>query len=138
MYLTIVSTSDQQRAYQMSVSHLSYSLANSMTSHHVARCTTLGFYQYLIPSLIFNKKPNQIIFFEPCHEKTGFLHNVKTKPQIGCSQLIGAFVFHTWIVLFFLNLKFQNSSNLPLLHRLFCLAPGQKPQRPVFSRHGSF
>ena len=41
------------------------------------------------------------ITYEPCHEKTGFLHMRKLKTQISCAvtaQLIGAFVFAIRIV----------------------------------------
>ena len=49
------------------------------------------------------------VSYEPRH--------AKTKAQISCAviaQLISAFVFVTWMVqfLFFLNLKFQDSSHL--------------------------
>ena len=45
----------------------------------------------------------------------------------------------TWIVqyLFFLKPEFQCSSLLLCLYSLVCVRPGRKPQRPVFSRHGS-
>ena len=54
------------------------------------------------------------------------------------AKLINAFVFTTRIVqfLFFLNKKFQPSSLLLWLYRSVCVRPGQKPQRPVFSRCG--
>ena len=56
------------------------------------------------------------------------------------AQLIGAFVFATWIVqsLFFLNLKFQVPSYLLWLYSPVCVRPGRKPRRPVFSRLGSY
>ena len=55
------------------------------------------------------------------------------------AKLISAFVFATRIVqfLFFSNTKFQASIHLRKLHRPVCVRPGQKPRRPVFSRHGS-
>ena len=48
-------------------------------------------------------------------------------------------VFATWIVqsLYFLNPKFQASSQLLWLHSLVCVGPGRKPRRPVFSQRGS-
>ena len=57
----------------------------------------------------------------------------KTKTQIS------AFVFATRIVqsLFFLNPKFQASSQLLWLYRPVCVGPGQKPRRPVFPQRGS-
>ena len=41
------------------------------------------------------------ILYEPCHEKTGFLHYAKTKAQISCTvtaQLINTFIFATQLV----------------------------------------
>ena len=51
-----------------------------------------------------------------------------------------AFVFATKIVqsIFFLNPKFQASSNLLWLCSLVCVAPGRKPRGPVFLHRGSF
>ena len=68
---------------------------------------------------------------EPHFEKKGLL------PET--AQLIRAFVFATQIVqfLFFLNPKFQASSLFLKLYRPVCVGPGQKPQRPFFSRRGS-
>ena len=79
---------------------------------------------------------------EPRYEKTGFLHNAKTKTQISfavTTKLISAFVFATWIVqsLFYLDPKFQASSHLLCVYSLVCVRPGRKPQRPVFSQRGS-
>ena len=34
--------------------------------------------------------------------------------------------------------EFQASSHLLLLYSLFCIEPGRKPRRPVFSQRGSF
>ena len=67
----------------------------------------------------------------------------KTKTQISfavTAKLISACVFATWIVqdLFFLNPKFQASSNLLWLYILDSVGPGWKPRRPVFSQRGSF
>ena len=44
----------------------------------------------------------------------------------------------TWIAqsLNLLNPKFQASSHLLWLYSLVCVAPGQKPRRPVFSQRG--
>ena len=55
-------------------------------------------------------------------------------------KVISAFVFATRIVqfLFYLNPKFQDSSNLLSLHSPVCVGPGRKPRRPVFSRRGSY
>ena len=52
------------------------------------------------------------------------------------AKLISAFVFATPIVqsLYFLNLKFQDSSHLMLLYSPVCVGPGQKPRRQVFSQ----
>ena len=69
----------------------------------------------------------------------GFLHiYAKTKLQISCpvtAQLISAF-FSTWTVqfLFFLNLKFQASSNLLWLHRQVCVGPQVRYPQDWFSR----
>ena len=57
----------------------------------------------------------------------------KTKPQISCAvtaQLISAFVFPIWIVqfLFFLNPKFQASSDLLSLHSPVCVGTGRNPE----------
>ena len=56
------------------------------------------------------------------------------------AKLISAFVFATWIVqsLYFLNLKFQESSHLLYLYSPVCVGPGRKPRRPVFSQLGSY
>ena len=57
-----------------------------------------------------------LMTYEPRHEKTGFLHNAKTKTQISfavTAKLISAFVFAIRIVqsLYYLNPKFQASSH---------------------------
>ena len=72
-----------------------------------------------------------------------FFAYAKTKTQISfavTAKLISAFVFASLIVesLFFLNPKFQASSHLLWLYRPFCVRPGRKPQRPVFSQRGSY
>ena len=56
------------------------------------------------------------------------------------AQLISTFVFITRIVqfLFFLNPKYHASNHLQRLYRPVCVGPGRKPQRPVFSRRGSY
>ena len=56
--------------------------------------------------------------------KPAFCIYAKTKVQ-----LISAFVIATQIVqpLYFLNLKFQDSSPLRLIHKLVCVRPGRKP-----------
>ena len=57
------------------------------------------------------------------------------------AKLISAFVFAIQIVqsLYFLNQKFQVSSDLLLLlYSPVCVGPGLKPRRPVFSQRGSF
>ena len=56
-----------------------------------------------------------------------------TKRQISfavTAKLISAFVFATWIVqsLYFLNTKFQASSNLLRLYSLICVGPGRIPE----------
>ena len=65
-----------------------------------------------------------------------------TKAQISfaiIAKLISAFVFATEIVksLFFVNTKFQASSQLLWLYSPVCVGPGQKPRRLVFSERGS-
>ena len=63
--------------------------------------------------------------------KPVFLH---IKTLLSCTvtaQLISAFVFVTWIVqsLYFLNPKFQASSNLLWLYlRPVCVGPGRTPE----------
>ena len=54
-------------------------------------------------------------------------------------KLISVFVFTTWIVqsLYFLNPKFQASSNLLWLYSPVCVRPSQKPRSLVFSPRGS-
>ena len=65
----------------------------------------------------------------------------KTKTQISfavTAKLISAFVFATRIVhsLYFLKPKFETSSHLKWMPSPFCVGPGRKPRRPVFSRRG--
>ena len=72
-----------------------------------------------------------------------FFAYAKTKTQISCAvtaQLISVFVFAKRIVqsLFYLNLKFQDSSHLLWLYSPVFVGPGRKPRRPVFSERGSF
>ena len=72
-----------------------------------------------------------------------FYAYAKTKTQISfavTAKLISAFVFATKIEqsLFFLNPKFQASSNLLWLYIPVCVGPGRKPRRPVFSQRGSY
>ena len=67
----------------------------------------------------------------------------KTKTQISfavTAKMISAFVFATRIVqsLYFLNPKFQASSDLLWLYSPVCVGPGRKPRRPVFSERGSY
>ena len=67
---------------------------------------------------------------EPQLEKTNVLHMQKQRCRSAVTaKLISAFVFATWIVqyLYFLNTKFQASSNLQLLKLLGCVRPGQNP-----------
>ena len=63
------------------------------------------------------------LFFEQCHEKTGFL--------------ISAFVFATQLIqsLFYLNPKFPASSHLLWLHSH---RTGRNTRKPVYLRRGSF
>ena len=77
--------------------------------------------------------------YEKRHEKTRF-SPMQNKGADETAQLISAFVFATRIeqFLFFLNLKFQASIILVSLYRPVCVRPGQKPQRPVFLRRGSY
>ena len=64
----------------------------------------------------------------------------------GADQLHGnreadhVFVFATQIVqsLYFLNPKIQASRQILWLYSQFCVGPGWKPRRPVFSQRGSF
>ena len=74
---------------------------------------------------------------EPCREKTGLLPMQKQRGR--SAKLISAFVFATWIVQFLLYLypKFQDSNFLLWVYRPVCVGSGRKPQRPIFSRHGS-
>ena len=65
--------------------------------------------------------------------KPDFCIYAKTKAQISfavTAKLISAFVFATQIVqfLFFLNPKFQASSQLLWLHKPVCVRPGRKPE----------
>ena len=67
-----------------------------------------------------------------------FYASAKTKSQINFAvtdRLINTFVFATQIVkyFFFLNLKFQASSHLLWLYSLFCVGPGWKSRKQVFS-----
>ena len=85
---------------------------------------------------------NMALVCEPHHEETGFLHMRKTKTQISCAvtaQLISAFDSATQTVqsLYFLNPKFQSSSQLVRQYSPVCVGPGRKPQIHVFSRHSS-
>ena len=73
-----------------------------------------------------------VFTYEPHHEKTNNLHNVKTKKQVSfgvTAKLICVFVFATRKVqsLFFLNPKFQASSHLMCLYSLVCVGPVKKP-----------
>ena len=72
------------------------------------------------------------VIYEPRHEKTAFLAYAKTKTQISfavTAKLISAFVFALRIVQspYFLNPKFQVSSDLLWLHSPVCVGPGRKP-----------
>ena len=67
----------------------------------------------------------------------------KPKTQISFAvtpKLISGFVFATRIVqsLYFLHSTFQASSHLLWLYIPFCVGPGWKPRRPVFSERGSY
>ena len=80
---------------------------------------------------------------EPHHEKTGFFAYAKTKALISfavTAKLISAFVFAIRIVrsLNYLNPKFQASIHPLWLNSPFCVGPGRKPRRPVFSQRGSY
>ena len=89
---------------------------------------------------------NGVFFFTTIHaslvtRKPDFAY-AKTKVQISfavTAKLISAFVFATWIVqfLFFINPNFQASSLFLQMNRPVCVESGQKPRRPVSSRHGS-
>ena len=90
-----------------------------------------------------NTIENKHLLFEPRREKTGILHNAKTKTQISfavTTKLISAFVFATRIVqsLYYLNPKFQSTSHFLWLYSPVCVGPGRKPRIPVFSQRGSF
>ena len=84
-----------------------------------------------------------LISYEQRYEKTSFLHMRKQRRRSASrstAKLINAFVFATRIIqsLYFLNLKFQNSSHLVLLYSRVCVGPGPKTRRPVFSQRGSY
>ena len=55
-------------------------------------------------------------------------------------KLISAFVFATRLVqsFFYLNPKFKASSHLLWFFSPYCVGPGRKPRRQVFSRQGSY
>ena len=80
-----------------------------------------------------------LVLYEPCHEKTGFLHMWKQRRR-SAAQLISVFVFATQIVqsIYFLNPKFQASSHLLWLYSPVYAGPGRKSRRPVFSWRGSY
>ena len=63
----------------------------------------------------------------------------KTKVQVSFAKLISTFVFAIQIALclYFLNPKFQVSSDLLWLYSPVCVGPGRKPRRHVLSRRGS-
>ena len=67
--------------------------------------------------------------------KTAFCNAAYAKTKTQIAKLISTFDFASQIVqsLYFLNLKFQASSNLLLLYSLVCVVPGRKPRRQVFS-----
>ena len=67
----------------------------------------------------------------------------KTKTQISfavTAKLISIFVFPTWIVqyFFYLNPKFQVTSYIQWFSSPVYVCPSRKPQRPVFSKRGSY
>ena len=67
----------------------------------------------------------------------------KTKAQISfavTAKLISTFVFATCIVqsLYFLNTKFQASSQLLWLYSPVSVGSGRKPRRPVFPQRGLY
>ena len=65
--------------------------------------------------------------YELRHEKSAFLRMQKQRRRSAVRKH-STFVFATKIVqsVFFLNPKFQASSHLLWLYRLFCVGPGQK------------
>ena len=96
--------------------------------------------------LIRKKQNNQIdyhYYMSRIVRKPAFAYaSAKTKAQISfvvTAKLISAFVFAIRIVqfLYFLNPTCQASSHLLWLYSPVCVGPGQKPQKPIFSR-GSY
>ena len=73
------------------------------------------------------KRTITISLFEPPHGKTNNLHMRKQRRR--SAKLISAFVFATRIVqlLYFLNPKFQASSQLLCLYSPVCVRPVRKP-----------
>ena len=77
---------------------------------------------------------------EPRHEKTGFLHMPKQRRRsASLYREADQHLCFPYIVqsLYFLHTKFQASSHLVWLYSRFCVGPGRKPGRPVFSQRGS-
>ena len=65
--------------------------------------------------------------YEPCHEKTRFVH-MRKQAQIITAKLISTFVFTIQVVqfLFFLYPKFHASSHLLRLYSSVCVGPLRK------------
>ena len=64
----------------------------------------------------------------------------KQRRRSAVLHMISDFVFATRTVqfLFYLLPKFQASSLFLCLYRPVCVRPGQEPQKPVFTRRGSY
>ena len=99
-----------------------------------------------------NYSPKYLIFFHTVASRmrnsvnptslswiyTSAIAHAETKVKISCAvttQLISSFVFAIYLVqsLYFLNSKFQVSSNLFWLFSLVCVQFGRKPRRQVSS-----
>ena len=127
--------------------------------HRLGRCMVV-FYRCFLVSVAaeiwllsrcpFNLHDDIFVAFILCKVKRNWAASwenrlfayAKTKTQISfavTAKLISAFVFVTRIVqsLYFLNPKFHASRNLQLLYSPFCVGPGRKPRRRIFSERGS-
>ena len=86
---------------------------------------------------------NQTVYWS-CKREGSHMSRVVRKPDFGicenkdADQLRGVFATQIVQSLYFLNTKFQASSNLMWLHSPVCVEPGWKPRRPVFSQRGSY
>ena len=72
--------------------------------------------------------------YEPCHEKTCFLHTntmrkIKTQNRSANQYLCFRYIDSTYPLLW----KFQDSSHILWMYSTFCVRPGGKPPKQVFS-----